>query len=441
MRRRDLLLAALAPSQPLNLRDVAAVHVAIAEKDKGRRKIWGRIGGTPTEHESAAALAQQLKPFLPKVELESFPFRAHRALDWEVKLEDKLLETAMPAPFEARFPETVTAPVEPIEPDGTRRKWNKTTGKWAFLHSRATTSTAFNIVRERLLYQRAVEHGAAGLIFSLPTPKTSRWKSVVPVDKPYAVKDERYPGGIRPIPCFSIDAIDGETVATGGAKISATIRYDSADQHEGRNVVGFLPGSGAFAVAVMCHIDSFFAGACDNGSGMAAMVGIAESLSRLPVSARKPDFYFLGLSAHHDEAAGMRDWVQRDPDRFARIRQLFLLEHVDALDSEEGRLAGWPMPLNNNRTAYLGSDGWHEVRALLPDLVRQSGVMTATPKMQDACIADLFVTCGRAKSFCLMNTPPFYHTDHDTLDRISAAGIRNAGNLHLMLFKKLKLIS
>jgi hypothetical protein len=120
---------------------------------------------------------------------------------------------------------------------------------------------------------------------------------------------------------------------------------------------------------------------------------------------------------------------------------LFLLEHVDALDSEEGRQAAWPMPLNNNRTAYLGSDGWPEVRAILPDLARQSGVMTAPPKMQDACIADLFVTCGRVKSFCLMNTPPFYHTDHDTLDRISAAGIRNTANLHLMLFRKLKLIS
>jgi hypothetical protein len=244
MRRRDLLLAALAPSQSLNLRDVAAVHVAIAEKDKGRRKIWGRIGGTPPEHESAAALRKQLEPFLAKVDLEPFRFDAHRALEWEVKLGGRLLETAMPAPFEARFPErSIAAPLERVDPDG---DWDKVSGKWAFVHSKATTSTAFNIVREKLLYQRAVERGAAGLIFSLPTPRTTRWKSVVPVDKPYAVKDERYPGGIRPIPCFSVDAIDGDALAAG-------------------------------------------------------------------------------------------------------------------------RLAGWPQPLNNNRTAYLGSDGWPEVRALLPE--------------------------------------------------------------------------
>ena len=71
----------------------------------------------------------------------------------------------------------------------------------------------------------------------MPTPRTSRWKSVVPVDKPYAVKDERYPGGLRPIPCFSIDSIDGEAVASAGrAKLSARIRYDATDRHEGRNV-------------------------------------------------------------------------------------------------------------------------------------------------------------------------------------------------------------
>ncbi len=439
MRRRDLLLAALAPSPSPNLRDIAAVHVAIAEKDRGRRKVWGRIGGSAPEHESAAALVKQLTQFLPKVEIEPFHFKAHRASEWALKASGKPLETAMPAPFEARFPERETsAPIEPVDPDG---DWRKVSGKWAFVNSRATTSTAFNIVREKLLYQRAVEHGAAGLLFALPTPRTSRWKSVVPVDKPYALKDERYPGGLRPIPCFSIDAIDGKAVASAGrAELSARIRYDAVDRHEGRNVVGWLPGSGGPAAGIMCHIDSFFTGACDNASGIAAMVGLAEALARLPARARRADFYFLGLSAHHDEAAGMRDWVARDPARFAGAGQLFLLEHVDALDSDEGRAAGWPMPLNNNRTAYLGSDGWPDVRELLPELAVKSGVMTVTPKMQDACIADLFVTCGKTQSFCLMNAPPFYHTDHDTLDRISDLGIRNAVNFHLMLLKRLKLV-
>ncbi len=441
MRRRDLLLTAFAPAGTrLNLRDAAAVHTRIAEKHARGQKIWGRIGGSAAEHESAAALAGQLKPFLSEAGLESFSFEAHRALDWEIRCGGKLLETAMPAPFEARFPEQVPATVF-VTADPDSENWSTVAGKWAFVRSPATTSTAFNIVREKLLYQRAVKHGAAGLLFVIQTPRSSRWRSVVPVDKPYALKDERYPGGLRPIPCFSVDAIDGDTLAaSAGATISARIRYHESRKYEGRNVVGVLKGSGEHGTGILCHLDSFFTGACDNASGIAAMAGLAQSLSRLPARVRKTDFHFLGLSAHHDEAAGMRDWVSRDPARFARIRHLFLLEHVDALDIEEGRRAGWPMPLNNNRTAYLGAEGWPEVRKLLPALVRQSGVMSVTPEMQNACIADLFVTCGQAKSFCLMNTPPYYHTGHDTLDKISDAGIWNAVEFHRLLLRGLGLI-
>ena len=98
------------------------------------------------------------------------------------------------------------------------------------------------------------------------------------------------------------------------------------------------------------------------------------------------------------------------------------------------------MPLNNNRTAYFGSGGWPEVRTLVPTLVRETGLMTAPPVMQDACIADLFVTCDRVKGFCLMNSPPYYHTDHDTLDKISAEGIGNAVRFHMRLLEGLRLI-
>jgi hypothetical protein len=39
-----------------------------------------------------------------------------------------------------------------------------------------------------------------------------------------------------------------------------------------------------------------------------------------------------------------------------------LIEHTDAVDTEEGRRAGWPHPLNDQRIAYLGSQGWPEIQ-------------------------------------------------------------------------------
>ena len=45
-----------------------------SRKAQGGRKIWGRIGGSPAEQESAAALADQLRAYLPQVKMESFRF-------------------------------------------------------------------------------------------------------------------------------------------------------------------------------------------------------------------------------------------------------------------------------------------------------------------------------------------------------------------------------
>lgn len=400
---------------------IAAAHVKLAEAGRVKTQLWGRIAGSVEEHASARLLARQLRPYVQSVKLESFSFDAHRPRRWEVRLSGRTLPSAMPAPFDARFPEDVAqAPVLRVSPD---QDWSVARGKWAFLESGTQGSAASTLVREKLLYNRAVDAGAAGLLFSLPTPH-GLWRSIVPVDKAYALKDDRHPDGRRPLPCFSLDADDGAAIRDG-AIVYSSIRYEPELRHQAFNTVGFLPGGGETGVAIFSHLDSFFSGANDDATGIAATVGIAHRLSRLPRAARKADFYFVGLSAHHDGAAGMRAFLAAAPSRFARLRQLILLEHLDAVDSE----------LNNQRMAFLGAKGWPEVRAALATLVKQSGVMTIDPPMQDACIADLLVTCGQVNSFCLIAAPPFYHTDHDTLDKIGRTGIEAAVDFHMRLLQ------
>jgi hypothetical protein len=93
--------------------------------------------------------------------------------------------------------------------------------------------------------------------------------------------------------------------------------------------------------------------------------------------------------------------------------------------------------LNDQRVAYLGPDGWPEVRAALGKLVRASGVMSRDPETQHSCIADLYVNCGKVKAFCLMNAPPIYHTNHDTLEWISGEGIGRAVDFHMRLLTEM----
>jgi hypothetical protein len=59
--------------------------------------------------------------------------------------------------------------------------------------------------------------------------------------------------------------------------------------------------------------------------------------------------------------------------------------------------------------------------------------MTVDPPIVRECIADLFVICDRVQPFCLMAAPPYYHTDHDTLDKLTEPGLRRAVNFHLRL--------
>jgi peptidase M28-like protein len=415
---------------------IAAEHVRIAEADRGRSALWRRLGGSVAEHTSARLFEKQIRPYLRSSKLEPFNFTAHRPTNWSFAIGAPTeMISAMPTPFDARFPDgEVRAPLLLVADDS---QWNAVRGKWAFVRATVQGSSARNSIRDGNLYKRAVEAGAAGLIFSLPM-KPGRWRAVVPVDKAYALRDEAYPDKRRPVPCFCVDAQDGELLerAAAAAKVvSAQVSYESKVDREGASVVGYLPGKGQLDVVFFNHLDSFVSGANDDASGLATTVGLAHRLSRLPLEKRRADFFFVALSAHHDGAEGMRAFADQYPNIFYNATQAILIEHTDAQGGREAKAAGWPARLNDLRQAYLGGKGWPEVRAALPKLVKETGVMSITPPMVDACIGDLLAICDQTKSFCLIQAPPYYHTDHDTLDKISRAGLEASVDFHMRLLE------
>ena len=183
-----------------NLYEIAAAHVRIAEESRSDY-LWGRIGGSPAERKSARLLADQLRPVLAAVQLERYEFAAHRPSSWKLRLADgSSLQSCMPAPFDARFPPVVEAPLIHLQPDS---DWAAGKEQWIFVESERGAFGGSNTVRRHSLFQRAVISKAAWLVFSLPLPRPDRtWKTVITVEKPYAVKDQLYPNMRRPIPCF-----------------------------------------------------------------------------------------------------------------------------------------------------------------------------------------------------------------------------------------------
>jgi len=417
---------------PLDLKQIAAAHVRIAERTRKPYTLWGGIGGSAAERESARMGVAQLRPFVEKADVEEFPLKAHRPATWVFRTGETEYPSVMPAPFDARFPDrAVEGELAITTPDA---DWASLRGKWIFLSGEPGRAVWDSIVREKLLYQKAVAAGAIGFVFSIVTPTDDTWQSVVSVDKPYAVKDERYPDGQRPIPCFCVDARDAVPLVRA-RRLQAFVSYEKHTEYRAQNAIGYLPGSKRRGIAIMCHLDSFFSGACDNASGIATMVGIAERLSQVDMGKRLADFHFLGLAAHHDAGAGMRAFLERSDARAKSIGEMILIEHTDALDLPSAKRAGWRLPLNDQRTAYLGPDGWPEVKAILGDLVVQTRLMGRPPGTQNGCVGDLYVNCGKVKAFCLLNLPPIYHTNHDTLEWISSDGIEHAVDFHLRLLR------
>lgn len=421
---------------PDDLLALAGRFVAIAERGRSAAGLWGRLGGSPAESEAGQLLADALAPLADRVVIEHFPLRAIRPQRWSLAIAGRApLASAMPAPVDALFPpEVVAAPVTVIDTDD---DWERAAGSWVYVAATMKGTPALNSVRDGKLYERAVRAGARGFVFSLPTPP-GVWRLAAPVDKAFALADSQYPDGRRPIPAFCVDADDGALIAAaGGATLTGSAVAGARDDWPAANVVARIEGELPATVAVMSHLDSFFSGANDNASGLATLVGLARRIhAARRAGARTASFVLVGLAAHHDGGAGMRAFQTHDSARFASLAGIVLIEHTDAVAGHEVTDPGWPATFDDKRQAFLGPAPWPAVEAALPELVSASGLMPLPPATSRACISDLLVVCDRLPTFSLIQAPPYYHTDHDTLDKISAAGLERAVDFHVRLLER-----
>lgn len=421
-------------SDPRNLLDVAAGHVGIAEKSKSDFQLWGRIGGSRAEGESGSLLASQLAPWVNRVQQESFPFEASRPISWQLNLSGATrLESAVPAPATARFPDgPAAAPLQMISTDA---DWGQAGGRWAFIPARTGDTIDRNRVRDEDLYSRALEAGAFGLVFALPTPAGS-WKSVAEVDFNRQKAEERFERGLRPIPCYCVDSEDGQRLAEaapGAPELRSEILFEPMTRRNGVNIVGMLRGPAASpigpgAIGIFANLDGYFSGATDNASGLAAMVGIAQRLALAPRLARRSDVYFVGLSAWQDDKAGLKAFIEAAPKRFSNIHQFYFLARPGG--HNPGRSGE-----DNPGVVYVGNASWGSVAQALPAIFSESGFQGGTAPIVRSSPLGFDLGGKRKRSFCLQKTPIQSMTDHDTIDTVSIEDLNRATEFHLRLIE------
>lgn len=446
---------------PYDLMDLAASHVRIAEASRGTaetgsaplaedgfQRLWGRLGGSRAEGASANLLQEQLRPWVNGIDQEGFVFDAPRPDQWRMAISGETVVTsAVPAPLGARFPDGQTA--APLHRIDTEADWELARGRWVFLPATPDTSRRRNAAHDAETYIRAVKAGAAGLVFALPTPEGETWRSVVHTNPNAPDVLATFETDFYPIPCFSVDAADGARLGEAAARAAdliLTLIQEPRSRRNGANVVGVLragrpsmgdsnasPGfspfmgnrGGAGTIVFFANLDSAYAGATENASGLATLVGLAQQLATGPAFARRSDIYFVGLCAQHDGAAGLRAFAEADPRRMAAIRQFYFLQRTSA----EGGA--------HERVAFMGDRPWHGLAPAIPAIFREAGLKGEPPQVtQNAEMMDAVVgNRRRARTFCLQQTPPWAFTDHDTLERLDPAELDRSVDFHLRLIE------
>ncbi len=127
----------------------------------------------------------------------------------------------------------------------------------------------------------------------------------------------------HPIPALSIGRQDGQALIQAlqaGTPVSASVRLDvtlsplDAPGH-GRNVIGRIPGEDASRVIlVSAHYDSWKAGASDNASGVAGILGVARrELARYRQLGRRPRYtlVFIAYDGEEIDLYGGYDYLRK----------------------------------------------------------------------------------------------------------------------------------
>lgn len=241
-------------------------------------------------------------------------------------------------------------------------------------------------------------------------------------------------GAAEKIPAFSLGLDDGmavrELIERGGAKIRMTLAVENRAGLKDASVWGELPGTTDEDIIVMAHHDAYFEGALDNASGMATMVGLAEYFSKIPKEQRRRTIKFVTTSGHHNGSLGVK-WMHDNKATFlAKTALLLNCEHVSVTQTYYwGQNLRKSDTLDARRWWVYGSD---KLASFALDAYRTFGVAVYA-EMEPNASGDMGQASLDAPSVQMIESPAFYHTDHDTPEVVPAAGLEAVGRAYAKL--------
>ena len=257
---------------------------------------------------------------------------------------------------------------------------------------------------------RASERGAAALLVSLAVPGNLQYQMWVR-------------GG--PIPSFSIgtdDLTSLRELMEKDANVRVKLQLDVEERRGLRDasVWGELPGTSDEDIIIMAHHDAYFEGALDNASGMSVMLGLAEYFAKIPQAQRRRTIKFVSTSGHHAGSLGTK-WMSDNKATFlAKTVLMINCEHVAVTQT-------YPWGARLRKSNQTDARRWWvfggpRLADVVLDAYRTFGV-AVYHEMEPNASGDMGHVSKDAPSIQLIESPNFYHSDHDRPEVVPSAGL------------------
>ena len=208
----------------------------------------------------------------------------------------------------------------------------------------------------------------------------------------------------------------------------------------GRTLLAEIPGRRKpdERIVLVAHVQE--PGANDNASGSATLYGLARALQdairrgALPQPDRTLTFLWL------DEIRGSRQWIDAHPAEARGVQYMFSMDMTGEdtaktggtflIEKQADPTAVWPRPSDPNSEWGAGNlEADALVGSLLNDLhiavahrrARDTGWVVRTNPYEGGSDHTVFATIGVPSLLNWHFTDRFYHTNQDTIDKVSAA--------------------
>ena len=298
--------------------------------------VWGRVAGRSGDRMVTAYIREKFEEFgLAAVSVDTVEMPTQY---WPVEMDLTLIanEVAGSGTADYRFK---TAMPQPGSPPTERRGL---TGDLAYVgYGREIDIAGKDLAGKIAVLRGRPAQGAYNTARGVPDRLADAGAAAVVVILDLPIDVQTYNRALTgtAVPTFAIADYEGvflENVMAraGDTPVKARMRLRlQADDTPTTNVVGRVEGTSDEYAIVIAHHDAYFYGAIDNGSGVAAMLGLARHFSHLPKPPRRTHI-FVATGGHH--ASGFPGSTKFAQDNIAiRDKTAIVLnaEHVAALQA------------------------------------------------------------------------------------------------------------